>query len=204
MHMVCLDLEGVLAPEMWVAIAEQTGVDALRRTTRDEPNHDLLMRERIALLRQHGLRLHHLQAIVAGMAPLPGAREFLDGLRPHYQVIVLSDTFYELAQPMVRQLGWPTLMCHRLIVDADGTVTDYRLRLRDAKRRAVQALQVLNFRVIAAGDSYNDTGMLDAADAGFLFQPPQAVASLHPQFGVHQDHAALRASIDAAAARLVG
>lgn len=202
MHLVCLDLEGVLVPEIWIAFAERTGIAAFARTTRDEPDYDKLMRYRLALLREHGLKLPDIQAVIAGMAPLPGAREFLDALRERYQVVILSDTFYQFADPLMAQLGRPTLLCHRLVVDADGTVADYRLRMPDQKRCAVEAFKALNFRVLAAGDSYNDTAMLAAADAGFFIHPPPAIAAQFPQFPVHADLPSLRASIDAAAARL--
>lgn len=202
MQVVCLDLEGVLIPEIWIAFAERTGIAEFRRTTRDEPDYDKLMRERLALLRRHGLKLADIQDVIGGMAPLAGARDFLDDLRARYQVIILSDTFYEFADPLMRQLGRPTLFCHRLEVDADGFVAGYRLRQPDQKRRAVEALKSLNFRVIAAGDSYNDTGMLAAADAGFFIHPPPAIAAQFPQFPAHAGYAELKASIDAAAARL--
>lgn len=201
MHIVCLDLEGVLVPEIWIAFAERTGISEFRRTTRDEPDYDKLMRWRLALLRQHGLKLADIQRVIAGMAPMPGAKDFLDGLRASFQVVILSDTFYEFADPLMQQLGRPTLMCHRLVADAEGFVAEYRLRQPDPKRHAVNALKSLNFKVIAAGDSYNDTGMLGAADAGFFIHPPQSIVAQFPQFKVHHDYAALRASIDAAAAR---
>ena len=202
MHLVCLDLEGVLVPEIWIAFAARTGIGAFARTTRDEPDYDKLMRFRLALLREHGLKLADIQDAIGGMAPLPGAAAFLDALRARYQVVILSDTFYEFADPLMRQLGRPTLLCHRLEIDADGFVAGYRLRQPDQKRRAVEAFKTLNYRVIAAGDSYNDTGMLMAADAGFLIHPPANVVAEFPQFAVHADLAALRASIDAAALRL--
>jgi phosphoserine/homoserine phosphotransferase len=202
MQVVCLDLEGVLVPEIWIAFAERTGIAEFRRTTRDEPDYDKLMRYRIELLAAHGLALPDIQRVIGGMAPLPGAREFLDGLRSRYQVIILSDTFYEFADPLMTQLGRPTLFCHRLITDADGRVVDYRLRQPDQKTQAVRSLQALNFRVMAAGDSYNDTGMLGAADAGFFIHPPASIVERFPQFPVHHDYATLRADIDAAAARL--
>jgi phosphoserine/homoserine phosphotransferase len=200
MHIVCLDLEGVLVPEIWIAFARETGIDEFARTTRDEPDYDKLMRYRIGLLEQHALRLPDIQSVIARLQPLDGARSFLDGLREHYQVVILSDTFYEFAAPLMRQLGQPTIFCHRLVVDDAGRVTDYQLRQPDQKRQAVTALQGLNFRVIAAGDSYNDTGMLQAADAGFFIHPPQGIVAQFPQFPVHRDYASLRASIDAAAA----
>ncbi len=201
MHFVCLDLEGVLVPEIWIAFAERTGIAEFRRTTRDEPDYGKLMRWRLSLLRQHRLKLADIRGVVAGMGPLAGAKEFLDGLRSSYQVVILSDTFYEFADPLMAQLGRPTLMCNRLIVDDEGFLADYRLRQSEQKRQAVLALKRLNFRVIAAGDSYNDTGMLAAADAGFFIHPPPAIAEQFPQFAVHDDFAGLRRSIDAAAGR---
>ena len=165
MQVLCLDMEGVLVPEIWIEFSKRTGIPEFQRTTRDEPDYDKLMRYRLALLDQHGLKLPDIQQVIDGMGPLPGAREFLDEMRTRYQVVILSDTFYEFADPLMRQLGRPTLFCHRLLTDADGRVRDYRLRQPDQKRRAVEALKSLNFRVMAAGDSYNDTGMLLAADA---------------------------------------
>lgn len=199
MQIVCLDLEGVLVPEIWIAFSQRTGIAEFSRTTRDEPDYDKLMRFRLQLLREHGLKLADIQAVIAGMAPLAGAKAFLDDLRSRYQVIILSDTFYEFADPLMQQLGRPTLFCHRLVVDAEGYVAEYRLRQPDQKRAAVNALKSLNFRVIAAGDSYNDTGMLQAADAGFFIHPPAGIAAQFPQFAVHHDYAGLKASIDAAA-----
>ncbi|MFN0186686.1 MAG: bifunctional phosphoserine phosphatase/homoserine phosphotransferase ThrH [Aquabacterium sp.] len=202
MLVVCLDLEGVLVPEIWIAFAEKTGIAEFRRTTRDEPDYDKLMRWRLALLRQHGLKLADIQGVIAGMSPMPGARTFLDSLRERHQVVILSDTFYEFADPLMRQLGRPTLFCHRLLVDGDGFVADYRLRQPEQKKRAVQALQGLSFRVIAAGDSYNDTGMLGAADAGFFIHPPESIVAQFPQFPVTHSYDELGAHIAAAAARL--
>jgi phosphoserine/homoserine phosphotransferase len=204
MQIVCLDLEGVLVPEIWIEFSKRTGIAEFSRTTRDEPDYDKLMRYRIALLQQHGLKLADIQRVIADMAPLEGAREFLDGLREQFQVIILSDTFYEFADPLMRQLGRPTLFCHRLLIDEQGFVSDYRLRQPDQKRHAVNALKSLNFKVMAAGDSYNDTGMLGAADAGFFIHPPEAIVLQFPQFPVHHNYADLRASIDVAAARLRG
>jgi phosphoserine/homoserine phosphotransferase len=198
MQVICLDLEGVLVPEIWIAFAERTGIAEFRRTTRDEPDYDKLMRLRLALLRQHGLKLADIQAVIAGLAPLPGAKEFLDALRARWQVIILSDTFYEFADPLMRQLGRPTLFCHRLEIDEQGFVADYRLRQSDQKRRAVEALKGLNFRVLAAGDSYNDTAMLGAADAGFLIHAPANVAAQFPQFPLHHDYAGLMAAFERA------
>jgi phosphoserine / homoserine phosphotransferase len=199
---VCLDLEGVLVPEIWIAFAERTGIAAFRRTTRDEPDYDKLMRFRIALLHEHGLKLPDIQRVIGSMQPLPGAREFLDELRTRYQVLILSDTFYEFADPLMQQLGRPTLFCHRLITDADGSVVDYKLRQPEQKRQAVMALKALNFKVMAAGDSYNDTGMLGAADAGFFIHPPASIVQQFPQFPVAQSYAELKAAFDATATRL--
>jgi phosphoserine/homoserine phosphotransferase len=202
MQVVCLDLEGVLVPEIWIAFAERTGILEFRRTTRDEPDYDKLMRFRLALLREKGLKLADIQAVIAGLQPLPGAREFLDGLRERYQVIILSDTFYEFADPLMRQLGRPTLFCHRLEVDGDGFVAAYHLRQPNQKFHAVNALKGLNFQVFAAGDSYNDTGMLGAADAGFFIHAPPAILAQFPQFPPHEGYGELRQSIDQAAQRL--
>jgi phosphoserine / homoserine phosphotransferase len=201
-QIVCLDLEGVLVPEIWIAFAERTGIPELRRTTRDEPDYDKLMRFRLDLLRHHRLGLADIQQVIAGMAPEPGARQFLDSLRLAYQVVILSDTFYEFAMPLMAQLGLPTLFCHRLQADASGFVAAYHLRLPDQKRAAVRAFKGLNFKVIAGGDSYNDTAMLGEAHAGILFRPPQNVVVEFPQFPVVQDYPALRAAIDAASARI--
>jgi len=203
MQVVCLDLEGVLIPEIWIAFAERTGIADFRRTTREEPDYDTLMRYRLALLKQHGLKLADIQAVIAGMAPMEGAKAFLDELRSRFQVIILSDTFYEFAEPMMRQLGRPTLFCHQLVIDADGFVADYTLRQPNQKAHAVNALKGLNFQVIAAGDSYNDTGMLGAADAGFFIHPPEAIVAQFPQFAVNRSYAELKASIDGAAERLL-
>jgi phosphoserine / homoserine phosphotransferase len=204
LQIVCLDLEGVLVPEIWIAFSERTGIAELRRTTRDEPDYDKLMRSRLELLRLHRLGLRDIQQVIAGMAPEPGARQFLDALRTAYQVVILSDTFYEFAMPLMAQLGFPTLLCHRLEAAADGFVTAYHLRLPDQKRAAVKAFKDLNFRVIAGGDSYNDTAMLGEAHAGILFRPPQNVAEQFPQYPVVRDYAALRAAIDDASARIGG
>jgi phosphoserine/homoserine phosphotransferase len=201
MQIVCLDLEGVLVPEIWIAFSQRTGIAEFSRTTRDEPDYDKLMRFRLELLRRHGLKLADIQAVIAGLAPLDGAREFLDDLRSRHQVVILSDTFYDFADPLMRQLGRPTLFCHRLVVDAEGYVADYRLRQPDQKRAAVNALKSLNFRVVAAGDSYNDTGMLQAADAGFFIHAPVGIAAQFPQFAVHHGYADLKSSIDAAMGR---
>ena len=196
---VCLDLEGVLVPEIWINVAEKTCIEALRRTTRDEPDYDKLMRSRIAILEQHGLRLRDIQAVIRQMGPLDGAREFLAWLRGEHQVIILSDTFYEFAAPLMEQLGHPTLFCHSLVVDDDDRVRDYALRIQDGKRKAVMTLKLLNFGVIAAGDSYNDTSMLGEADAGILFRPPDNVVREFPQFPVTRTYDELRDAIIRAA-----
>jgi phosphoserine/homoserine phosphotransferase len=181
-QIVCLDMEGVLTPEIWIAFSEATGIPELRRTTRDEPDYDKLMRMRLGILAEHGLVLSDIQRVIGQMHPLPGAKEFLDRLRAEQQVIILSDTFYQFAAPLIRQLGHPTLFCNELVVDQTGRVADYRLRLRDGKRRAVVALKELGFRVLAAGDSYNDTTMLCEADHGVLFRCPDSVSREFPQF----------------------
>ena len=202
MQVICLDLEGVLVPEIWIEFSKRTSIPELARTTRDEPDYDKLMKFRIALLEQHRLKLADIQNVIAGMGPMAGAREFLDDLRSRYQVLILSDTFYEFAQPLMRQLGWPTLLCHRLDVDANGFVRRHVLRMPDQKRHAVNALRGLNFQVIAAGDSYNDTGMLSAAHAGFFIHPPESITKQFPQFPVTRNYAELTRHIDAAAEQL--
>ncbi|HKI75154.1 MAG TPA: bifunctional phosphoserine phosphatase/homoserine phosphotransferase ThrH [Pseudomonadales bacterium] len=198
MDVVCLDLEGVLVPEIWIAFAEKTGIEALRATTRDVPDYDELMRGRLRILTEHDLRLDDIQQVITGLSPLPGAAEFLDALRTSYQVVILSDTFYEFSRPLMHQLGWPTLFCHRLIVDAQGYVTDYKLRQKDPKRQSVRALKQLQFNVFAAGDSYNDTSMLEEADRGFLFRAPRNVVEEFPQYDSTNEYSELRALIDGA------
>ncbi len=182
MELACLDLEGVLIPEIWIAFAEKTGIDALRATTRDIPDYDVLMKQRLAILDEHGYGLPDIQAVIETLDPLPGAREFLDWLRERFQLIILSDTFYEFAMPLMRKLGNPTLFCHRLETDEKGRVVNYVLRQKDPKRNAVRAFHSLNYYVIAAGDSYNDTTMLSEADAGILFHAPDNVIREFPQF----------------------
>ncbi len=182
MELACLDLEGVLVPEIWIAFAERTGIEELRATTRDIPDYDVLMKQRLGLLEQHQLKIGDIQEVIATLEPLPGAIDFVDWLRERFQVIILSDTFYEFSQPLMRQLKWPTLFCHRLITDDNGRVVDYKLRQKDPKRASVQALHSLNYRVIAAGDSYNDTTMLGEADVGILIHAPQNVIDEFPQF----------------------
>ncbi len=184
MNLVCLDLEGVLVPEIWINFADRTGLDALRLTTRDMADYDELMAHRLRVLDEHGLKLADIQEVIAGMGPLPGAGEFLDRIRQRAQVVILSDTFYEFAMPLMAQLGYPTLFCHKLQVGADDRIVGYTLRQPDSKREAVKAFHGLNYRVVAAGDSYNDTAMLGEADAGILIRPPESVVAEFPQFPV--------------------
>jgi phosphoserine/homoserine phosphotransferase len=195
----CLDLEGVFVPEIWINVAERTGIAELRVTTRDEPDYDKLMRRRLAILDAHGLRLPDIQSVIATMQPLEGAPAFLDWLRGRFQVIILSDTFDEFAAPLMVQLGNPALFCNSLVVDADGRIRDYRIRIHDGKRKAVMALKLLNFDVVAAGDSYNDTTMLAEADHGILFRPPDNVIRDFPQFPVTRTYEELRAAFAKAA-----
>ncbi|MBS99735.1 MAG: bifunctional phosphoserine phosphatase/homoserine phosphotransferase ThrH [Oceanospirillaceae bacterium] len=182
MELACLDLEGVLIPEIWIAFAEETGIEALKATTRDIPDYDVLMKQRLSILDQHGLTLPQIQDTISRLSPLEGAAEFVDWLRERFQVVILSDTFYEFAAPLMKQLGFPTLLCHKLEVNGEGRITDYTLRQRDPKRQSVRAFQLLNYRVIAAGDSYNDTTMLKQAEAGILFHAPDNVIAEFPQF----------------------
>ncbi len=202
MLLVCLDLEGVLVPEIWIGVAERTGIDALRRTTRDEPDYDKLMRYRLDILDQHGLGIAEVQQTLAEMEPLPGAAEFVSELRSWAQLIILSDTFYPFGMPLMEQLGQPTLFCHDLDISDSGKIVNYNLRQADPKRRAVEAFHGLNFKVLAAGDSYNDTSMLSEADAGILFRPPENVIREFPQFPVVKTHAALHTELRAAARRI--
>lgn len=202
MQLVCLDLEGVLVPEIWIEFAKRTGISELRRTTRDEPDYDKLMTYRLDLLKTHKLGLPDIQKVIADMGPMTGAKEFLDQLRRDFQVIILSDTFYEFAMPLMEQLGMPTLFCHKLEADAAGFLVNYHLRMPNQKKEAVRRFKELRFDVIAAGDSYNDTAMLIEAHAGILFHPPQNVIDEFPQFPVAMNYAALRAEIDSAATRI--
>jgi phosphoserine/homoserine phosphotransferase len=188
MEIACLDLEGVLVPEIWISFAERTGIEGLRLTTRDVPDYDRLMTRRLSILEENNLGLPDIQKVISGMSPLPGAREFLDWLRERAQVVILSDTFYQFAAPLMRQLGWPTLFCHRLEIGEGGRVSNYHLRQKDQKRQAVRAFHQMNFRVIAAGDSYNDTTMLSEADLGILFRPPESVIEEFPQFPVTRSY----------------
>lgn len=198
MQIVCLDLEGVLVPEIWVQFAERARIPELARTTREEPDYDKLMRGRIEILNRHEFRLADIQEVVAGMKPLAGAQELLLWLRERYQVVILSDTYYEFAVPLMKQLGYPTLFAHELVVDASGRVHDYRLRIQDQKRAAVKAFRSLNFHTVAAGDSYNDAAMLAEAHTGILFCPPDNVIADFPQFQVARNYDELRRAILAA------
>ncbi len=182
MEIACLDLEGVLVPEIWIAFAEKTGIEELKKTTRDEPDYDVLMQYRLDLLKQHGLGLNEIQEVIATLSPLEGAADFVDWLRERFQVVILSDTFYEFASPLMKQLGYPTLLCHKLETDANGNVVDYKLRQANPKRQAIVGFKSMYYRTIAAGDSYNDTTMLAEADAGILFHAPDNVISEFPQF----------------------
>ena len=192
MEIACLDLEGVLVPEIWIAFAEKTGIEALKKTTRDEPDYDVLMRYRLDILREHGLGLNEIQEVIATLEPLPGAIEFVDWLRERFQVVILSDTFYEFASPLMKQLGYPTLLCHKLETAEDGTVIDYHLRQANPKRQAVVGFKSMYYRTIAAGDSYNDTTMLAEADVGILFHAPENVITEFPQFPAVQSFADLK------------
>jgi len=181
-ELACLDLEGVLIPEIWIAFAEETGIEELKATTRDIPDYDELMQQRLRILDENGLTLPQIQETISKLAPLEGAVEFINWLRERFQVVILSDTFYEFSQPLMRQLGFPTLLCHKLEVNDEGRITDYTLRQKDPKRQSVRAFQLLNYRVISAGDSYNDTTMLKQAEAGILFHAPDNVIAEFPQF----------------------
>lgn len=188
----CLDLEGVLVPEIWINVAEKTGIKELRLTTRDISDYDILMKKRLKILDENKLTLKDIQDVIATLKPLEGAEKFLDWLRTEFQVIILSDTFYEFAQPLMKQLGFPCLFCHSLEMDTKGHIVNYHLRMKDQKTKSVKALQDINFKVIAAGDSYNDTGMLAQANSGILFMPPQNVIDEFPQFPVTQNYQELQ------------
>ena len=198
MQIVCLDLEGVLVPEIWIEFSKRTGIPELTRTTREEPDYDKLMTYRLDILRQHKLGLPDIQKVIGEMGPMPGARAFLDQLREAYQVIILSDTFYEFAHPLMRQLGWPTLFCHSLEADASGMLVAYHLRMPNQKQEAVKRFKELNFTIVAAGDSYNDTAMLGEAHGGILFHPPENVIREFPQYPVVLNYDDLRTEIDKA------
>lgn len=197
MDLACLDLEGVLVPEIWIGVANATGIADLRLTTRDISDYDELMQHRLRVMDQHGVKLSQIQAVIAEMAPLAGAGDFLNWLRRHFQVVILSDTFYEFGMPLMAQLGFPTLLCHRLEISRDRVV-GYQLRQPDAKRASVRAFHGLNYRVVATGDSYNDTAMLSEADAGILFCPPANVIAEFPQFPVVTDYEALAQAFESA------
>ena len=196
MQIVCLDLEGVLVPEIWIAFAEKTGVEEFKRTTRDEPDYGVLMDYRLDLLRKNDLTLAQIQEVIDSLDPLPGAVEFLSGLRSKYEVILLSDTFREFAAPLMRKLNFPTLFCHELQVDADNRIEAVKLRIDDHKRKTVQYLQKLNFEVIASGDSYNDLGMLKTADRCILFNPPSSLVAEYPDMAVARDYSQLLSFVD--------
>ena len=200
MHMLCLDLEGVLVPEIWIAVAERTGIADLRLTTRDVANYDELMQYRIKVMHREGLRLDLIQEVIGGLDPLPGAAAFMELMRSRYQVVILSDTFYEFGMPLMRKLNMPTLLCHRLVVDEARQITGYRLRQPDPKRQSVKAFKSLNYKVVAAGDSYNDVPMLEEAHVGLFFQAPDRVRTDHPRFAYSDSYEALTLAIDAAMA----
>ena len=184
----CLDLEGVLLPEIWIEFAEKTGIDELKMTTRNIPDYVELMQMRLKILKKNNLKIEDIQNVINTLSPLDGAQDFLSWLKSEFQVIILSDTFYEFSGPLMKQLNYPTLFCHQLVINKEGEIVDFQLRQKDQKTKAVKALQGLNFQVIAAGDSYNDTGMLQQADSGILFCPPESVIKEYPQFPVAQDY----------------
>lgn len=201
MELACLDLEGVLIPEIWINVAEKTGIEALRATTRDVPDYDVLMKQRLRILDEHNLDIHLIQEVISELKPLEGAQEFVLWLKENFQLIILSDTFYEFARPLMKQLDWPTLMCHRLEINDQGRIVNYKLRQKDPKKKAVEAFQSLNYRVIAAGDSYNDTSMLAQAETGILFSAPQRVIDEFPQFPVTNTYSELKAEFIKASLR---
>jgi len=203
MILACLDLEGVLVPEIWIEVAEATGVPELRRTTRDEPDYDKLMRYRLDLLERKGIGIAEISKVLEKVEPLPGAIEFLTWLRSRLPLVILSDTFFGFARPLLPRLGYPTIFCHELLVDADGRITGYKLRMPDQKRHSVKAFRSVGYDTIAAGDSYNDTAMLGEANAGILFCPPANVIAEFPQFPVTRNYAELRAAFEAAEQRIV-
>ena len=198
MNIVCLDMEGVLVPEIWIAFAEASGIPELKRTTRDEPDYNKLMDFRLNILKEHGLGLKEIQAVIAKIDPLPGAKEFLDELRSVTQVIILSDTFEQFAQPLMKKLGWPTLFCNSLEVASDGTITGFRMRCEKSKLTTVKALQSIGFETIAAGDSFNDLGMIQASKAGFLFKSTEQIKADHPELPAYEEFGDLLAAIKAA------
>lgn len=198
MNVVCMDLEGVLVPEIWIAFAQATGIPELERTTRDEPDYDKLMAFRLGILAEHGLGLKEIQEVIAGIDPMPGAKEFLDELRANVQCIILSDTFEEFAQPLMKKLGWPTIMCNKLEVAPDGTITGWHMRCEQTKLSTVRALQSVGYDTIAFGDSFNDLGMIAASKAGFLFRSTDAIVAAHPEVPAFTEYGELLSAIKAA------
>ncbi|MCI8348799.1 MAG: bifunctional phosphoserine phosphatase/homoserine phosphotransferase ThrH [Firmicutes bacterium] len=188
MYVTCLDLEGVLVPEIWVAFAEETGIEELKKTTREEPDYDKLMSFRLDVLRQHGLGLKEIQETISRIDPLPGAKEFLDKLRENGQVVIISDTFTQFAQPLMKKLGWPTIFCNELIVAEDGEITDFRMRIDNSKYSTVKALHAMGFETIASGDSYNDLGMIKASKAGFLFRSTDSIKADNPDVPAYETY----------------
>nr|VFJ55604.1 MAG: phosphoserine phosphatase [Candidatus Kentron sp. FW] len=203
MEIACLDLEGVLVPEVWIGVAERTGIPELRATTRDVPDYDVLMRQRLSIIENHGLTLNDVQEVIGTMEPFDGALALLDWLRARFQVIILSDTFYQFSTPLMRKLHWPVLFCNYLDIDSEDRIIGYRLRQPDQKRQAIKALHALNFRTIAAGDSYNDTGMLAEADAGIFFRPPKDITREFPQYPVTENFEELRIAFSNASIRAI-
>jgi len=200
----CLDLEGVLLPEIWIKFAEKSGIDELKITTRDIPDYNKLMRTRLQILQNHNLKINDIQDVIKTLTPLKGARDFLLWLKSEFQVIILSDTFYEFSGPLMKQLEYPTLFCHQLVIDNKGSIIDFHLRQEDQKTKAVKALQGLNFKVISAGDSYNDTGMLKQADSGILFCPPESVIKEFPQYPIAKNYIEFKALLMSAREKLLG
>ncbi|HNW57606.1 MAG TPA: bifunctional phosphoserine phosphatase/homoserine phosphotransferase ThrH [Bacteroidales bacterium] len=192
MYIVCSDLEGVYVPEIWINVAKQTGIDELKLTTRDISDYNVLMKRRLGILKEHGLTLQDIQNVIASIKPLPGALEFMDWLRSHLQLIIVSDTFIEFADPLLKQLGRPTLLCHQLTTDSKGNITDYNLRQKDSKKKVTEALQNLNYKVIGIGDSYNDISMLRTAELGILYNPPQNVIEEHKDLNVVKSYDELK------------
>jgi len=200
----CLDLEGVLLPEIWIKFAEKSGINELKLTTRDIPNYSDLMRKRLKILQSHNIKIHDIEDVIQTLEPLQGAKEFLLWLKSEFQVIILSDTFYEFSGPLMKQLDYPTLFCHQLILDKKGSIVDFQLRQEDQKTKAVEALQNLNFKVISAGDSYNDTGMLQQADSGIFFCPPESIIKEFPQFPVARNYTEFKSLLLSAREKLLG
>tara|TARA_B100000795_G_scaffold239323_1_gene200913 strand:- start:290 stop:901 length:612 start_codon:yes stop_codon:yes gene_type:complete len=200
----CLDLEGVLLPEIWIKFAEKSGINELKLTTRDIPNYSDLMRKRLKILQSHNIKIHDIEDVIQTLKPLQGAKEFLLWLKSEFQVIILSDTFYEFSGPLMKQLDYPTLFCHQLILDKKGSIVDFQLRQEDQKTKAVEALQNLNFKVISAGDSYNDTGMLQQADSGIFFCPPESIIKEFPQFPVARNYTEFKSLLLSAREKLLG